>query len=85
MQGPDQTGAKAFSKRTEDGDELKIKDLEAFENVACIMAYHADPFIPRTIDEYWLYPFGMLSIDQTLPQILELWGDNFVTDEEAKN
>lgn len=74
---------KSYTKRTEDGDELQIEDLEIFENVAYIMAYHADPSIPKTIDE-WLDQFGMFSIYQVLPQILELWGDNLMTDVQAK-
>ena len=73
----------SYSKRTEDGDELQIEDLEIFENVAYIMAFHADPSIPKTIDE-WLDQFDMFSIYQVLPQILELWGDNLVTEVEAK-
>ena len=74
---------KSYTKRTEDGDELQIEDLEIFENVAYIMAYHADPSIPKTIDE-WLDQFDMFSIYQVLPQILELWGDNLMTDVQAK-
>ena len=74
---------KSYSKRTEDGDELQIDDLEIFENVAYIMAFHADPSIPKTIDE-WLDQFEMFSIYQVLPQILELWGENLVTDVQEK-
>ena len=74
---------KSFTRKTEDGDELQIEDLEIFENVAYIMAYHADPSIPKTIDE-WLDQFEMFSIYQVLPQILELWGDNLMTDVQAK-
>ena len=74
---------KAYSKRTAGGDELQIDDLEIFENVAYIMAYHADPSIPKTIEE-WLDEFEMFSIYQVLPQILELWGENLMTDVQAK-
>lgn len=74
---------KSYTKRTEEGDELQIEDLEIFENVAYIMAFHADPSIPKTIDE-WLDQFDMFSIYQVLPQILELWGDNLMTDVQAK-
>ena len=62
---------KSYSKRKKDGD------------VAYVMAYHADPSIPKTIDE-WLDQFEMFSIYQVLPQILELWGDNLMTDVAAK-
>ena len=74
---------KSYSKRTADGEELQIDDLEIFENVAYIMAFHADPSIPKTIDE-WLDQFDMFSIYQVLPQILELWGENLMTDVQAK-
>lgn len=66
-----------------DGSTLEIDDLEIFENVAYIMAFHADPTIPGTIDE-WLEQFEMFSIYQVLPEILELWGTNLVTDVESK-
>ena len=74
---------KSYTRRTEDGDELQIEDLEIFENVAYIMAYHADPSIPKTIDE-WLDQFDMFSIYQVLPEILELWGENMATDIDSK-
>lgn len=74
---------KAYSKKAKDDDELQIDDLEIFENVAYIMAFHADPSIPKTIDE-WLDQFEMFSVYQVLPEILELWGDNMITDIESK-
>ena len=74
---------KSYSKRAAEGDELQIDDLEIFENVAYIMAYHADPSIPKTIEE-WLDQLEMFSIYQVLPQILELWGENLMTDVQAK-
>ena len=74
---------KAYSKKAKDGEDIEIDDLEIFENVAYIMAYHADPTIPKTIDE-WLDQFEMFSIYQVLPEILELWGTNMMTDIESK-
>ena len=74
---------KAYNKKSGKDEDLQIDDLEIFENVAYIMAYHADPSIPKTIDE-WLDQFEMFSIYQVLPQILELWGDNLMTDVQAK-
>lgn len=70
-------------KAGEDGSSMEIEDLEIFENVAYIMAFHADPTIPKTIDE-WLEQFEMFSIYEVLPEILELWGSNLITDVEAK-
>ena len=73
----------SYKGKTDDGEELQIEDLEIFENVAYIMAFHADPTIPGTIEE-WLDEFDMFSIYQVLPEILELWGANLVTDIESK-
>ena len=72
-----------YKGKTQEGEELQIEDLEIFENVAYIMAYHADHSIPGTIDE-WLDQFEMFSIYQVLPEILELWGTNLITDVESK-
>ena len=74
---------KAYKGKEEDGEELQIDDLEIFENVAYVMAFHADPSIPGTIEE-WLDQFEMFSIYEVLPEILKLWGTNLITDAEAK-
>ena len=72
-----------MKEKTGGGTELEIEDLEIFENVAYIMAFHADPTIPGTIEE-WLDQFEMFSIYEILPEILELWGSNLFTDVNAK-
>ena len=74
---------KSYKGKTENGNELQIEDLEIFENVAYVMAYHADNSIPASIDD-WLDQFEMFSIYEVLPQILELWGQNMITDVQAK-
>ena len=74
---------KSYKGKTKNGNEFQIEDLEIFENVAYIMAYHADNSIPPTIEE-WLDQFDMFSIYEVLPQILELWGDNLMTEVSAK-
>ena len=74
---------KSYKGKTENGEELQIEDLEIFENVAYVMAYHADNTIPADIDD-WLDQFDMFSIYEVLPQILELWGQNMITDIQAK-
>lgn len=66
-----------------DASAIPIEDLEIFENVAYIMAYHADPTIPDTIDA-WLEDFEMFSIYEVLPQILDLWGNNLVSNVPSK-
>ena len=65
------------------GPDAQIEDLEIFENVAYVMAYHADNSIPAKIED-WLDQFDMFSIYEVLPQILELWGENLVTDVTSK-
>ena len=57
--------------------------MEIFENVAYIMAFHADHSIPDNIDD-WLDQFEMFSIYEVLPEILELWGTNLITDVQSK-
>lgn len=73
----------SYTGKKSEGREFQIEDLEIFENVAYIMAYHADNTIPSTIEE-WLDQFEMFYIYEVLPQILELWGDNMQTDIAAK-
>ena len=73
----------SYKNRADGVSELEIGDLEIFENVAYVMAYHADPTIPPTIEE-WLDQFEMFSIYQVLPEILELWGSNLFTGSTAK-
>ncbi len=75
---------KNFAEKGSDEMSLmEIDDLEIFENVAYIMAWHADPSIPGSIDE-WLENFEMFSIYEVLPEILELWGDNLMTQVDSK-
>ena len=77
----------ALEKAIGDGDEnssnLDLFSLEMFENIAYIMAKHADGSIPDTPEE-WLDDFNTFSIYQVLPKIIELWGLNVKTDVEAK-
>lgn len=74
---------KSYKGSKEEGEEFAIDDLEIFENVAYIMAYHADNTIPDNIDD-WLDQFEMFSIYEVLPEILALWGTNLITDVDSK-
>ncbi len=74
---------KSIGKGDEENSNLDLFSLELFENIAFIMAKHADPSIPDTPEE-WLDGFGTFSIYQVLPQLIELWGLNVKTDVEAK-
>lgn len=62
---------------------LDMFSLEMFENIAYVMAKHADSSIPGTPEE-WLDEFNTFSIYQVLPQLIELWGLNTQTDVETK-
>ena len=78
----------ALQKSVSEGDEeksaLNIESLEVFENLAWLMAHHADPDnVPDTPDE-WLEQFNTFSVYQVLPQLIELWGLNIETQVESK-
>ena len=64
--------------------EMSINSLEVFEDLAWLMAHHADPEnVPDTPDE-WLEEFNTFSIYEILPQLIELWGLNIETQVESK-
>ena len=75
---------KSVGDNKEEQSNLDMFSLEMFENIAFVMAKHADPQgVPDTPDE-WLDQFEMFSIYEVLPEILELWGQNLITDVNAK-
>ena len=66
----------------EEGDENK-SELD-IENIAYIMAKHADPEnVPDSPDDF-LEQFNTFSIYEILPQLIELWGLNTATQIESK-
>lgn len=77
----------SLEKSIGDGDaehsNLDMFSLEMFENIAYVMAKHADPNIPDTPEE-WLDEFNTFSIYQVLPQLIELWGLNIQTEVDTK-
>ena len=74
---------KGIDKNDPENSNLDLFSLEMFENIAYVMAKHADPSIPDTPEE-WLDGFNTFSIYQVLPQIIKLWGLNTQTDVQAK-
>lgn len=74
---------KAVGDGNEDASTLDSFSLELFENIAFVMAKHADANVPDTPEE-WLDDFNTFSIYQVLPKIIELWGMNVQTEVEAK-
>ncbi|MGO4996032.1 hypothetical protein [Oribacterium sp. Sow4_G1_1] len=77
------TLSKAVGDGNEESSHLDMFSLEMFENIAYIMAKHADPSIPDTPEE-WLDEFSTFSIYQVLPEIIKLWGLNVETQVESK-
>ena len=68
----------------EESSALDIESLEVFENIAYIMAKHADPEnVPDNPDD-WLERFNTFSIYEVLPQLIELWGLNVETQAVSK-
>ena len=63
---------------------IPVKMLEVFENVAYLMARHADPDMPEHSVEEWLDTFGTFSIYEVFPQLLELWQVNNLSIAESK-
>ena len=71
------------SSRAEESN-LDVFSLELFENIAYIMAKHADPTTVPDSPEEWLDEFSTFSIYQVLPEIIELGGLNVQSDVESK-
>lgn len=74
----------SVGENDEDASGLDLFSLEMFENIAFIMAKHANPEkVPSEPDE-WLEQFNTFSIYQILPQLIELWGLNVQTQVDAR-
>ncbi len=74
---------KSVGENDEKESNLDMFSLEMFEDLAWVMAKHADPTVPDSPDE-WLERFNTFSIYQILPQLIDLWGLNVATEAEAK-
>ncbi len=74
---------KSVGENTEESSALDIESLEVFENIAYIMAKHADADLPASPDE-WLEQFNTFSIYEILPQLIDLWGLNVETQVQSK-
>jgi len=74
---------KAIGNGDEEKSDLDLFSLEMFENIAYVMAKHADANIPDSPEE-WLDEFNTFSIYQVLPKLIELWGLNVATQVESK-
>lgn len=74
---------KGMTPEEEEDAQLKVTDLEIFENCAWVMAKHYDNNIAPSPDE-WLDSFSMFSIYEILPQLLDLWNFNNATTSSPK-
>lgn len=74
---------KSLKRKKHNKGELTIESLEMFENIAYVMAKHADPNVPDNVLE-WMDQFKTFSIYQVLPEIMELWELNNVQMEKSK-
>ena len=75
---------KAVDSSSEAQSSLDLFSLEMFENIAFVMAKHADPTAVPDSPEDWLDEFNTFSIYQVLPEIIELWGLNVQSEVESK-
>ncbi len=74
---------KSINTGNEEDSNLDMFSLETFEDIAYLMAKHADPTVPDTAEE-WLDGFSVFSIYQVLPEIINLWGLNLQTQSTSK-
>lgn len=75
---------KAMKENDADDSNIDAFSLELFENIAWLMAKHADSQnVPDTPDD-WLDEFNTFSIYEVLPQLIELWGFNIEQEVESK-
>lgn len=66
-----------LEKARKDSDtEFDAMELTIFEDVAWMLAKHADPSVPEDPGEWLDTIEGVFSVYMALPQILELWGLN---------
>ena len=72
-------------EKAENGEQpIPVKMLEVFENVAYLMARHADPDMEARTVEDWLDGFDTFSIYEVFPELLELWRANNQSIAESK-
>lgn len=67
---------KYLEKQTAEESNLPPEALEMFENIAFIMAKHADKDSVPASPEEWLDTFNTFSIYEVFPEIIKLWDLN---------
>lgn len=67
----------SYNEAKDDAEkDLTVADLTIFENIAWLLAKHADPNVPSDPDEWLDSIDGILSIYEVLPEILSMWSEN---------
>ena len=78
------TVKKSLEDKERDGTNIPLEALNLFENMAYIMAKHADKdSVPENPSD-WLEEFGAFSIYKIFPVLLALWEGNIETMDVAK-
>lgn len=72
------------AKTEDDATEVVLNNYDTLENMAYIFAKHADKSVPEDPEE-WLSGLAMLSIIESAMELINLWGDNMLTQVESKN
>ncbi len=76
--------AAAMEGKGATGENLSIQALTTFEQMAYVMAKHAEPdTVPDSPDE-WLEGFSIMPVYAIFPVILDLWSGNMQGLEESK-
>lgn len=79
-----QAVAKAMEGKKATGESLPLQALTTFEQMAYIMAKHAEPDTVPGSPEEWLDGFSILPVYAIFPVILDLWSGNMEGLEESK-
>ena len=76
--------AEAMSGRDANSTDFPLQALATFENLAYIMAKHAEPDTVPDSPEEWLDGFPIMPVYAIFPVILDLWSGNMEGLEESK-
>jgi len=76
--------AAAMEGKQATGGNIPLESLTIFEQMAYIMAKHAEPDIVPDTPEKWLEGFSIMPIYAIFPVILDLWSGNMEGLEESK-
>ena len=76
--------AKVMEGKETTGRNLPLQTLTTFEQMAYIMAKHAEPDTVPDSPEEWLDGFSIMPVYAIFPVILDLWSGNMEGLEESK-